>query len=184
MPTESKKFWLDEASEKLLAYAEALITPEWVKANDGPNLSDGSTIRLAATALQWAAFEAIRREWYGMVARAGLQVELEVAKQMMHEEHYRIEISNFEKYPNADKIDPIVGQPGRQAMIMKVDGKDAVAYEYNMAGLMPLSAYYTDKVRESIDTAALVGARMEAARKKLEEVKEVEVVVEAEYGEA
>lgn len=104
----------------------------------------GITIeRAIIMALLVSLFDAYRDEWQATVKRAGLEHEAAVA----------VELMKAEGYTN----DPICGLPGQEPYFAKVGEKKATCYEMSMNGLMPLSAYFVNKVQESIDIAAKVG---------------------------
>jgi len=103
--------------------------------------------------LMMAMFDAIREEWKATYTAAGLEHEVAVARKIMADEGYKDPPEN----------EAICGMPGQEPMVCTVDGKKAVAYSHSMFGLMPLSAYFTNKVREAIDIAAMVGEEIKAA---------------------
>jgi hypothetical protein len=114
--------------------------------------------------LQFAMFDAVRDEWENTAKAAGLEMELIAARKLMAREGYG---------PEMFPLEPICGMPGVPAFVCKIDGKDAVCFDASMAGMMPLSAYYTNKVREMIDMAAEVGELIEAAQREREHASQV-----------
>lgn len=130
-----------EASASLRAAAKELVAKE---------VSGQLTVdRAVITALMVAMFDAVRDEWNATVANAGLEHEVAVAGEMAKAQGY-------------DDPNVICGLPGVKAYVATVDGKESVCFERSMFGLLPLVAIFTDKVRESIDVAAMVGERVAA----------------------
>lgn len=104
--------------------------------------------------LMMAMFDAIREEWKTTYTASGLEHEVAVARKLMADDGY----NNF-----TEDDEPICGMPGQKPYVATVDGKEAVVYSQSMFGLMPLSAYFTEKVRQAIDIAAMVGEEIKAA---------------------
>ena len=95
-----------------------------------------------------AMFDAVRDEWENTAKAAGLERELAIARKLMAKDGY-----GADAFP----LEPICGHPGAKPSICMVDGKEAVCYDHSLAGAMPLSAYYANKVSEAIDIASMVG---------------------------
>lgn len=132
-----------EFSKTLRACAWALLTPENIE-----QLAPGAQVtpdRLVINMLMLAMFDAVHDEWEGTYKRAGLEHEVAVARRLMKDAGYDY------------AWEPIVGAPGQKAPVCKIDGIEVIAYSHALAGMMPLSAYFTDKVRGSIEIAAMVG---------------------------
>lgn len=130
-----------DQSKQIRAFANGLLGDagrDWV---DRQGFKDERAIVMM---LLVALFDAVRDEWQAAVAGANLEHELAIARKLMERDGYQ--------------GDPVCGFPGLAPMVAKIDGKDAVCFEQSMAGMMPLSAYYADKVRQAIDIAAEVGA--------------------------
>ena len=146
--------WPLKQADEARAHAAMLITPD-IKTllTEQMGLTPERGIVIV---LMLALFDAIREEWKAAYTAAGLENEVAVARQLMKEAGY------------GEEPEPVCGAPGAKAMVCTVDGKEAVAYSHSMFGLMPLSAYFTNKVRESIDIAAMVGEIIGAKEQKPE----------------
>src|SRR5262249_10701622 len=82
-------------------------------------------------------------------AADGLQNELRIAQEMMQ----------AAGHTDPPDYEPIIGRPGMPPPLVQLpDGTTAISIGHVMNGMLPLSAYYTDRVRGAIDIAARVGA--------------------------
>jgi hypothetical protein len=137
--------WPLKQADEARAYAAKLITADIKKmlAEQHGLMPERGVVMILTLAL----FDAVREEWKAAYTAAGLENEVTAARQLMAADGYKDPV----------EFEPICGMPGAKPMICKVDGKDAVAFTHSMGQMMPLSAYYTDKVREAIDIAAMVG---------------------------
>lgn len=144
--------WPLKQADDARAHAATLITPD-VKTllTEQMGLTPERGVVII---LMMALFDAVREEWKTAYTAAGLENEVAVARKLMKEAGY------------GEEPEPVCGAPGTKAMICMVDGKEMVAYSHSMFGMMPLSAYFTNKVREAIDVAAMVGELIGAKEQK------------------
>jgi hypothetical protein len=141
---DGQDYWASEPSRLLRAFARALLSEDIKKQLEPLGMGDD---RLIVTMLLMAFLDAVRDEWRAAYTAAGLEREVEIARRLMKDAGY----------DDLPETEPIVGHPGAKPMICKIDDKEAVAYSHSLAGVMPLSAYFTNKVREAIDIAAMLG---------------------------
>jgi hypothetical protein len=156
---DGQGYWGTEPSRLLRAFARSLLSEDIKKNLAVLEMGDD---RLVVTMLLMAFLDAVRDEWRAAYTAAGLEREVEIARRLM----------KAAGYDDPPESEPIVGHPGAQPMTCEIDGQKAVAYSHSLIGVMPLSAYYTNKVREAIDIAALVGELVGEEPKSLPEPEE------------
>jgi hypothetical protein len=162
---DGQDYWASEPSRLLRAFARSLLSTEIKKKLEPLGMSDD---RLIVNILLLAYLDAVRDEWRVVYTAAGLEREVAIARKLMKDAGYD------------DPLEPIVGPPGASPMYCTVDDKKAVAYSHSLIGVMPLSAYFTDKVREAIDIAALVGELVGDSAPEPENPHDVPAVAAAE----
>lgn len=119
----------------------------------GPRQGQETDARYRCRGLAIAWSEAVRAEWRDYVATdPELTAQVAIAEELMRADGYT--------------SDPVCMPVGQKPMIATVDGREAVAVDYCMGNVMPLSAIYTDRVRTVQSAAARVGkALLEAVLK-------------------
>lgn len=137
-------------SVDLRAYARTIVKQ--------PELEHIPEDRRVVLALMAAMFDAVRDEWDNSASLAGLTHELSVARKLMARDGY-----GPDRFPQ----EPIVGPPHMQSMpFCRLDDKQLFCFDVAIAPMLPLSAYYTNKIQEAIDFAADVGALIAAEQDK------------------
>ena len=138
------------ASEKIRAFAKTLAEAGIEDVDKDNGLTVG---RLTVVSLQLAWADSIRDQWDGFCANnPDLKAQMVVAEQLMKDDNYT--------------EDPICMPPGMEPMIAMIDGKKAISLEHSMAGAMPLSAIFANKVAEVMSATARVAAAAKQAEPK------------------
>lgn len=136
------------ACTKVLDAVRAIVLSEGVDANQGETV-ERAMVKLLG--LAWC--ESVRAEF---------QVFVDMDPELKAQHAVALELMREDRYDN----DPICMQPGMKAWIVKVDNQEAVAVDYCLAQVMPLSAIYVNRVRIVQSAAARVSkALMEEAAK-------------------
>jgi hypothetical protein len=140
----------------------AVVTPDTLTV-------DRAVINLLHTAF----LDAIRQEWYSAAKEADLESHLAVAREWMKTDGYGDHLG-----------DPVCGLPGLRPYICTVDGKEAVCIDMLPHPLTPLSAIYTNKVREAVEIAekvsvavAMPGGSTAMKEKRATEILNVQLAV-------